>query len=167
MAAYVRLQLRGGVSVNGQRVVSSANLAECWKPHIAVPVDKNIDPDTVSSGYGMGWINQTFKDGTSLVWHNGGIDGFTSWIGFLPERDLGLVVVNSMDPLQTGLFFSRYVLNLLLSQRFGLNVGVPAKVQADYDKTVSKLQASWAEARPVNPAKVARPVPSVGARSRS
>jgi beta-lactamase class C len=155
MAAYVRLQLRGGVSVNGQRVVSATNLAECWAPHIAMPVDEAYDPDTVSQGYGMGWINQKFKDGTTLVWHSGGIDGFSSWIGFMPERNLGLVVLNSIDPQKTGGFFYIYVLSLLLSERFGLNVGVPAKAQAAYDKTISALRKQGAEAHSVDRATVA------------
>ncbi len=155
VAAYVQLQLLGGVSVNGQRVVSATNLAECWKPHIAMPVNEAFDPDTVSQGYGMGWINQKFKDGTTLVWHNGGIDGFSSWIGFLPERDLGLVVLNSMDPQKTGTLFSIYVLNQLLSERFGLNVGLPAKVQAAYDSTITSLRREGANAHAVDRTKVA------------
>lgn len=155
MAAYVRLQLRGGVSVNGQRVVSAANLAECWKPHISTPVNKELDPDTVSSGYGMGWLNQTFNDGTSLVWHNGSIAGFTTFIGMLPERDIGLVVLNNMDTSGAGLLFYQYALNLLLSQRYGLNKGVPQKVQATYDASISTLRAAGRGARPVNRAAVA------------
>jgi CubicO group peptidase (beta-lactamase class C family) len=38
MASYVSLQLNGGLSPTGTRVVSSANLAECWIPHIDVPI---------------------------------------------------------------------------------------------------------------------------------
>ncbi len=155
MAAYVRLQLRGGVSISGRRVVSAANLAECWKPHIAVPVSPELDPDAVSSGYGMGWISERYRDGTSLVWHNGGIDGFTSWIGFLPEHDLGLVVLNSMNSSPIGAFFYLYVLNVLLSQRFGLNVGVPTKVDDAYQAAISDLRRLGRLARPVDPHAVA------------
>lgn len=155
MATYVRLQLRRGVSVSGQRVVSAANLAECWRPHIAVPLDKNLDPDAVSAGYGLGWIRTRYRDGTSLVWHNGGIDGFISWIGFLPRHDIGLVVLNSMNPGPTGPFFYLYVLNLLLSQRFGLNVGVPAKVDDAYRVALTDLRKLGRLARPVDPHAVA------------
>ncbi len=155
MAAYVRLQLRRGVSVSGRRVVSAANLAECWRPHIAVPLDEQLDPDAVSAGYGMGWIRTRYRDGSSLVWHNGGIDGFTSWIGFLPEHDLGLVVLNSINPDPTGLFFSLYVLNWLLSQRFGLNVGVPAKVDTAYRAALSDFLKLGRRARPVDPHAIA------------
>jgi CubicO group peptidase (beta-lactamase class C family) len=150
MAAYVRLQLRRGVAVDGGRVVSAANLAECWKPHISVPVSPDLDPDTVRSGYAMGWITQTFRDGTTFTWHNGGIDGFITLIGFLPERDLGLVVLNSMNPGPTGPLFYLYVLNLLLSERFGLNVGVPAQVDAAYEQAVRDLTALGDQAEPVD-----------------
>jgi CubicO group peptidase (beta-lactamase class C family) len=155
MAAYVRLQLRRGVSVNGRRVVSAANLAECWRPHISLPVNKTTDPDAVSSGYGLGWIRTRYRDGTSVVSHNGGIDGFTSYIGFSPEHDIGLVVLNSMNPEPTGLLFYLYVLNVLLSQRFGLNVGVPAKVDEAYRTALGDLRKLGRRARPVDPHAVA------------
>ncbi|MEU2632615.1 serine hydrolase domain-containing protein, partial [Kitasatospora sp. NPDC007106] len=151
MAAYVRLQLRRGVSVDGRRVVSAQNLAECWKPHIPVPVSPEFDPDVTASGYGMGWIRNRFRDGTSLVWHNGGIDGFTSYIGFLPERDLGLVVLNAMNPTPTGPYFYLYVLNLLLSERFGLNRGVPEKAHAAYLAALQGLRDLGSRTAPTDP----------------
>ncbi len=155
MAAYVRLQLRRGVSVSGRRVVSAANLAECWKPHISLPVSAEYDPDAVSSGYGMGWISTRYRDGSSLISHSGGIDGFSSWIGFLPEHDLGVVVLNSINPTPVGLFFYPYVLNMLLSERFGLNVGVPAKVDHAYKTAISELRKQGRSSRPADPRAVA------------
>jgi CubicO group peptidase (beta-lactamase class C family) len=155
MAAYVRLQLRTGTSAAGVKVVSAANLAECWKPHVDTPTSPAFDPDLVSSGYAMGWFRQTFRDGTSLVWHNGGIDGFTTYIGFLPERDIGLVVLNNMNPASIGFFFYLAVLNHLLSQRFGLNQGVNARIDAAYDQTIAQLGETWKQTIPVNRAAVA------------
>ena len=151
MAAYVRLHLRGGVSVSGRRVVSSANLAECWKPHIALPLDPVFDPDAVSAGYGMGWIRRRYRDGSSLVWHNGGIDGFTTLIGFVPERDIGLVVLNNMNPGPTGSLFYLYVLNLLLSQRLGLNDNVPPKVDRLNEAQIAELLKIGRTSRRVQP----------------
>jgi CubicO group peptidase (beta-lactamase class C family) len=155
MATYVRLQLRKGTSVDGVKVVSAANLAECWKPHVDMPTSPEFDPDLIRSGYAMGWSRQTFRDGTSLVGHSGGIDGFTSFIGFLPERDLGLVVLNNMNPIPLGIFFHLAVLNHLLSQRFGLNQGVNEKIDAAYDQALAKLGKSWKQTIPVNRAAVA------------
>ena len=131
MAAWVRLQLRQGVSVDGGQVVSAANLAECWKAHVTTPAPGELDPDYVSAGYAMGWLNEEYKDSSSLIWHNGAIDGFASYIGFLPQHDVGLVVLNGMTSTPIGNLFYTYVLNLLLSEQLGLNVGVPDKVLAD------------------------------------
>ncbi|MEV4619556.1 serine hydrolase domain-containing protein [Asanoa sp. NPDC049573] len=149
MAGYVRLQLRRGRSVTGRRVVSAANLAECWRPHIPVPTDPVLDPDAASAGYAMGWISERFRDGTRLVWHNGAIDGFTAYVGFLPERDLGIVVLNSTNPEPTGLFLYLYVLNLILSSRLGLNEGVPPKVSAAAAAARRALAAKGSTTRPV------------------
>ena len=154
MAAYVRLQLRKGRSASGIEVVSANNLTECWKPHVDVPTSPEFDPDVVSSGYGMGWIRQTFRDGTSLVWHNGGIDGFTTYIGFFPERDIGLVVLNNMNPSSIGNFFYLAVLNHLLSQRFGLNHGVNERIEAAYDQAIAKLRETSKRTIPVDRAEV-------------
>ena len=155
MTAYVRLQLRQGTSITGATVVSAANLAECHNGHIAMQWSPELDPDVTASAYAMGWINQTYNDGTALVWHNGGIDGFTTFIGFLPERNIGLVVLNSMNPSNIGPLFYAAVLDALISERFGLNQGVGEKVDAAYDQTMEALRATWDQSRPVDRAAVA------------
>ena len=155
MAAYVRLQLRRGTSVDDRKVVSAANLAECWKPHIDIPTSPELDPDATGAGYAMGWINETYRDGTSFVWHNGGIDGFTTLIGFLPDRDIGLVVLNNMNPSTIGSFFYLSVLNHLISHRFGLNVGANEKIEAAYDETMAKLRETWDQTAPIDRAAIA------------
>ena len=155
MTAYVRLQLRQGTSINGDAVVSAANLAECHRRHIDSQYSPDLDPDVTASGYAMGWINQTYVDGTSLVWHNGGIDGFTTFIGFFPERDLGLVVLNSMNPVNVGVLFYTAVLDALVAERFGLNEGVGEKVVTLYDQTIDGLGQTWDASRPVDRAAVA------------
>jgi CubicO group peptidase (beta-lactamase class C family) len=149
MAAYVALQLNGGASVAGERVVSAENLAECWQPHIDVPIPAELDPDLVSAGYGMGWNAMTYRGGRRHIWHNGGIDGFTSFIGFFPEDGLGLVVLTNMGPLPRGLYFLVYVMNLLLSARFGLNQGSNEAVVATYQAAEQRLSDLAAQAAPV------------------
>ncbi len=154
MAAWVRLQLRQGQSVTDQRVVSAVNLAECWHPHVTTPLAPDLDPGAVKGGYGMGWLRQEYRDGTSLVLHNGAIDGFTSYMGFLPQHDLGLVVLTNMTSGPTGTFWYTYVLNLLLSQRFGLNAGVPDKALAENARWLGVLAGVGKDARPVDLAAV-------------
>jgi CubicO group peptidase (beta-lactamase class C family) len=154
MIAYVRLHLRGGVSVNGRRVVSEANLAERWKPGASIQTDPTLDPDAVSAAYGLGLVHERYRDGTSLVWHNGGIDGFTTFIGFFPQHDLGLVVLNNTGPEPTGLFFYLYVLNQVLRRFLGLNRDAPAAIEEAYGQTVAALHKLGRASRPVEPRSV-------------
>jgi CubicO group peptidase (beta-lactamase class C family) len=156
MIAYVRLHLRGGISVAGRRVVSEANLAERWKPGAQIATEPvPLDPDAVSLNYGLGLIHERYRDGTSLIWHNGGIDGFTTFIGFLPQHDLGLVVLNSLSPTPTGVFFYTYVLNLVLSQFLGLNRDVPANVYDAYRSALEEMRKPGHGSRRVDPRSVA------------
>lgn len=150
MAAYIAMQLNGGVSVSGGQVVTGANLAACWQPRIAFPVSAALEPDLVRAGYGMGWISQTYRDGQRLVWHNGGIDGFSTFIGFFPDDGLGLVILTNIGPLPRGLFFTAYVLNLLLGARFGLNRGANEAVLAQYQAAEQRLRDLAAQAEPMD-----------------
>ena len=156
MIAYVRLHLRGGVSIHGRRVVSEANLAERWKPgaFIGQP-DKTFDPDGTSLHYGLGLIREDYNDGSSLIWHNGGIDGFTTFIGFMPQHDLGLVVLNSMNPDPVGLLFYPYVLNLMLGEFLGLNRGVLPKIEEAARAAIYAFRKKGHGTRPVKPRAVA------------
>jgi CubicO group peptidase (beta-lactamase class C family) len=149
MAAYVRLQLRRGVSISGTRVVSSRNLEECWRPHIAVPPAPTDGPDLVRGGYGMGWIDDTYRGGVRLVWHTGFWDGFGTFIGFFPEEDLGLAILTNMSADFTNYFY-KYVLNLLLASRFGLNQGANETVVAAYRDAAGQRADLAARAAPVD-----------------
>jgi len=55
----------------------------------------------------------------------------------------------SARPLPRGLFFTAYVLNLLLSARFGLNVEANAAVVAQYQAAEQHLTDLAAQAEPV------------------
>jgi CubicO group peptidase (beta-lactamase class C family) len=50
---------------------------------------------------GLLWLTQTTRFGRSVVWHNGGTAGYRTYIGFDPERRLGVIVLsnrsNSVD----------------------------------------------------------------------
>ncbi len=126
MAAWVRLQLRQGRSVTGHQVVSPANLAQCYVPHVTVPPSGGALPGGVGSGYGMGWWHDTFPNGLHVVWHSGAFDGFSTLIAFFPDHDLGLVALNAMNP--SAELWTIYTLVLLLSQRLGVDPDLPQQI---------------------------------------
>jgi CubicO group peptidase (beta-lactamase class C family) len=156
MAQYISMQLGGGMSVSGNRVVSTENLKECWKPHISIPTSKELDPDLVSAGYAMGWITQTYRDGRTLTWHSGGADGFITFIGFFEADDLGLIVLTNNGLSLNGLSFYPYLLNSLLSNLFSLNdvandALVAAVLEADQQRQVMIASASAVNDEKISP----------------
>ncbi len=48
-----------------------------------------------SRGTGLAWLIGHDKDLGEVVWHNGGLAGFRSWVGFSPEWKLGAIVLTN------------------------------------------------------------------------
>jgi CubicO group peptidase (beta-lactamase class C family) len=149
MATYVRLQLGRGVSTTGTRVVSATNLMECWRPHIDVPMTPTDGPDLVRASYGMGWFPYTYVNDRRLIWHSGFYDGFGSFAGFLPDDNLGLIVLSNMSVTSTDYFY-RYVLNLLLNKSFGISAAGNDAAVAAYQSGTGHLSDLAAQAGPVD-----------------
>lgn len=55
------------------------------------------DDTPVPNGYAFGVHVQAFK-GHPLVWHNGAIDGFQSWLLYLSDQDLAVAVITNAFP---------------------------------------------------------------------
>lgn len=85
MTRYVRTELRHGVNPDGARVISARNLEETWKPGVAIDA---------TSSYGLGWMIEQWK-GIRIITHGGNTNGFTAEVAFLPEADLGVVVLTN------------------------------------------------------------------------
>jgi CubicO group peptidase (beta-lactamase class C family) len=131
MARYLIMQMNGGVTAEGRRIVSAAALEETHRPGIAVPPDAPnalpalVLPDTTAMHYCQGWFDQTFRDGRQLLWHAGGIDGAASFMGFFPAERIGFVMLTNIDPAY-GALFNISIQSSLLSRLFGLNTELPA-----------------------------------------
>jgi len=100
MARFLLTQINHGVSPDGTRVVSAANLEETWKPQVMI---------TAQSSYGLGWVVDQYG-GLRLIHHDGATLGFSAEIAFLPEAKLGIVVMTN----------ARYASNFDLAVRFRL-----------------------------------------------
>jgi hypothetical protein len=84
MARWLRLQLGNG-SFEGRRIVSPDSLAYTRLPKVAVE-------DTVS--YAMGWYVARTRNGT-IVWHDGDTNSSGAFLGMLPDRDVGVIVLTN------------------------------------------------------------------------
>lgn len=85
MARYVITELNRGIAPGGNRVVSAKNLEATWQPQVPVSAD---------TSYGLGWYVETWR-GLRIVRHGGNTRGFTSDVAFLPDADLGVVVLTN------------------------------------------------------------------------
>jgi CubicO group peptidase (beta-lactamase class C family) len=107
MALYLTTELNRGAAPNGKQVVSEASLNETQKPGI------NVGGDIY---YGMGWVIEEYN-GIPLIWHNGGTLGFTSDLAFLPDANLGVVVLNNKGNAEN---FNQSVREYVFELGFGL-----------------------------------------------
>jgi CubicO group peptidase (beta-lactamase class C family) len=96
MARYLQMELAGGVAPNGTRVVSAENLARTRAPRVAIPAEPGLPPlfAEVGDHYAMGWVTGTYH-GQPIISHSGGTLGFGSEVAFLPEADLGIVILTN------------------------------------------------------------------------
>jgi CubicO group peptidase (beta-lactamase class C family) len=97
LARYVQTELGRGVAPAGGRVVSAANLERTWQPGVAFPPPPpgaTAATATMAQHYALGWVSGAFG-GQRVVWHSGATLGFTSLVTFLPEADLGFVVLTN------------------------------------------------------------------------
>ncbi len=88
-------------------------------------------------------------DGTWVTSHTGPLDGFGTYMGFLPELDLGLVVLTNIEP-PTGGAWMNLVLEQLLRQRLGLDVGGGPAMMAQAAQPVADLKAVGRDAVALN-----------------
>ena len=82
MAYYISTHLNRGQAPNGTQVVSAENLTETWKPAL--------------ENYGMGWETSEYQE-MRIVSHEGAFDNYLSVIGFLPEYDIGFVILTNSE----------------------------------------------------------------------
>ena len=83
--------------MTNETVIPSALLEEMTTARAIV---SGVSAGPVSiMGYGMGWFRMSYK-GHDVVWHFGAIPGFSLLVAFLPEDNLGVVLLANMDEKQ-------------------------------------------------------------------
>ena len=88
MAQWLRFLLKRGVGPDGKRLLTEASFAEMVKPQMTI-LPKAMD-------YGLGWFVRKWR-GTPLLEHGGNIDGFNAEVAFLPEKNLGFVLLTNVS----------------------------------------------------------------------
>ncbi len=95
---WLRFQLDRGV-YQGKRLLEADIMEEMRKPHILIPYSKRqkeLNPASHFSAYGLGLRLHDYQ-GRLIVSHTGGLDGMLSYIGFMPEENLGIIILTNSD----------------------------------------------------------------------
>lgn len=107
MAKWLQMNLNKGI-YKEDTLVSSWQMYELQNPrtNLAVtPGSKRMFPETNFKSYALGWTLMDYN-GMKVVSHNGGYDGMISQTLFIPEADLGFVIMtNSLSSMYYPLMY--------------------------------------------------------------
>ena len=90
------MHLAGGALPDGERLLSEETHAELWKPVTLLPVSAAARDHgrTHFSAYALGWGLRDFF-GYLFVSHGGALQGMTTYIGILPEKDVAVIALGN------------------------------------------------------------------------
>ncbi len=96
MARYLQTEIGRGITPDGARVVSAANLEERWKTRVTSPPEDFPMPMMAHAyaGYGLGWVVGDYK-GQPMLSHTGETLGSAAQVAVWPEAELGVVVLTN------------------------------------------------------------------------
>lgn len=103
MARWLQIQLGHGVlpGSGGGRLFSEAASKAMWTPVTPEPIAP-VAPiiagsEATYSAYALGWEVRDYH-GAKIIWHAGGLFGFTSIVVLMPEKNVGFAIeINSED----------------------------------------------------------------------
>jgi hypothetical protein len=118
MGKWLQLHLNEG-EINNTRIVSSDNVKRTHQPVVMISTGSDLDVWVPGQkwirfqAYALGWINEMYR-GHRVVSHEGGIDGSSSRMSFLPDDGIAVgVIVNKSDSFLP-MLVTYYVLDRLL-----------------------------------------------------
>ena len=76
-------------------VLQTAQIRELHCPQVVIPSFLR-EPEMLDSSYAMGWICQPYR-GHRWLYHLGGGNGSTSFLSFMPDRRVGVVVLINIE----------------------------------------------------------------------
>ncbi|HSO37309.1 MAG TPA: serine hydrolase domain-containing protein, partial [Labilithrix sp.] len=145
--AYVSMELAEGTLPNGQRFIGKEALLERRRPQVSIGKD-----DT----YGMG-LEVSTKYGTPVVHHGGDLIGFHSDMMWLPEQNVGAVVLTNSDPgwiLRS--LFQRKLLEVLFDGKPEADADAPAQAKTFFAQLAAERKLLTVPAAPTEAAKLAK-----------
>lgn len=89
---WLQLNLNEG-TLNGKTYFSKRSFNKLTSPHVNFSVGENTE-NIHFKGYGLGWSIQDYQ-GYKIIGHGGGYDGMISKSTFIPEKNIGIIVLTN------------------------------------------------------------------------
>jgi CubicO group peptidase (beta-lactamase class C family) len=147
MGLWAQFLLRGGITADGERLLSEASYAEMFRPQSLIAEDDFYPTVRLTEPYwrtyGLGWFQQDFQ-GRKIEFHTGSLQGLIAIIGLDLADDRAVVVFGNRDHAE----MRHAVLWEVMDQR-------PADTRIDWNQAVYDLyqdrvdesEARWEERR--------------------
>jgi CubicO group peptidase (beta-lactamase class C family) len=132
MTAWLKVHLNGG-TYRGNPLLEQASVRDLRKSRIAVP-DEQLGPlsrAADSMAYGSGWFMLDYR-GRNVAMHGGGAPGLRSYVGIMPNKNLGVVVLSNMDGTEVSQALTYYVFDLFTEAK-----------PMDWSKCFYEASRSW------------------------
>jgi CubicO group peptidase (beta-lactamase class C family) len=95
LVKWVTMQLDTG-KVQGVQTFKKQAIMRTWRAETIVSPMRNRLLPTNFGLYGLGWFLSDYA-GRQLIEHDGGVDGFTTTVSFMPEEKLAIIVLTNTD----------------------------------------------------------------------
>jgi len=115
MANWVLLHLNEG-KFGDHELISSELLQQLCTPHNSIPDQPALSlPESPLNSYGLGWFISAYR-GYKMIHHGGNIDGFSAFVSFMPNENVGLVILTNAG----GTLLPIYLANQIYDELLGL-----------------------------------------------
>ncbi|MFC3882101.1 serine hydrolase [Bacillus songklensis] len=113
MAKWVLFHLNQG-KVSKHELITANMLQQMYQPHIPIPEEPLLSPpETTLNCYGLGWFISAYR-GYKIIHHGGNIDGFSALVSFIPQENVGLVILTNTGTTLLPTYLSNQIYDELL-----------------------------------------------------
>ena len=95
MERWLSLQMNAG-KYNGKEMMKKEIFLKMQSPQMPTGGDYDVTSPFTPASYCLGWGALTYR-GKYVVQHAGGIDGFASFVTFMPKEKIGIIILTNMD----------------------------------------------------------------------
>lgn len=99
VSQWLMFQMNKGITPDGDTLIKAARFREMWEaenPQGVSAGSAEMFPSTHFKAYGLGWSIFDYL-GNKVIGHGGGYDGFITNTTFVPEENIGMVILTNTN----------------------------------------------------------------------